>query len=1036
MQLKNLNISSFPIRIIFVVFTLIGFALAPQLSVQLTPSASKANIQINYNWRGAASKTIESSVTTPLEGALSMIDGIENIHSTSSESRGNIQLRLTKNANLPALRFEIAMAIRRIYTQLPEGVSFPTISVNNPTEREQNQPILTYSLVGRVALTDLYQYAKDELSPQLSLVKDLEHIQVVGGNRLEWQIHYQPSQIRALQLNQQDIQVALQRFFQTDAIGFAHLGTHQIAVNLSPQTIITPSDWQNIPIKKINHRIIYLGDIATVQLSEQPPLSYYRINGKNSVRLLFHAQKTANSITLAEHIKSNIHQISLPPHYQLILDSDTTEYLNEELTKIRNRTLLSLVILLFFVLLVHRSWKHTLVVALSLIVNVGIAAIGYYWFGVEMNLYALAGITVSFGLMIDNTIVMVHHIRHYQNQRVFPALLAASLTTVAALVIVFFLPEKWQLSLVAFSKVIIINLVVSLLVSLLFIPAFMEGLAFRKATKTRVKSILKNKKLKIQFHLLYKNTLLFLIRFRTLIIIFIILLFGLPMWMLPKKIDNFTIYNNAISSDTYTETIAPFLNKWLGGTLRLFSWYVYEGSSYQEPEETVLHVQASMQQGSTLEQMNDVFLKIEDYLQPYEKRINQYVTKINHGEYGSMAIHFKSEHSVHFPYLLRHKLIAYSFNLDGVEWNIYGVGKSFNNSSAGQPVSYQVKMMGYNDDILKEQAQVFAKKLTTHQRIKTVNTEGNMNRWAKDKYAYLAIPNRFELAKRQLNWASFSEVLQDFNQNTTPHFYSPSGQPVRFVANNEFLNDIWRLNNMSLDLKDTKANFSDIVQISKQKISNAIHKENQQYIRMLEWEYTGSAKFGNQYLKKCMEEMNLEMPLGYSMEWQTYEWGKEERQQYGLLLLVIGLIFFISAVLFESIRQGLTVILLIPTSFIGIFLTFYGFDFQFDQGGYTSFILTSGLVVNSLILIINDYNGLRRKFPKRNSLDLYLKAFYHKITPILLTIFSTALGLLPFVIGGQQEVFWFSLAVGTIGGLVFSLVIILFFIPLFFVDKP
>jgi len=146
--------------------------------------------------------------------------------------------------------------------------------------------------------------------------------------------------------------------------------------------------------------------------------------------------------------------------------------------------------------------------------------------------------------------------------------------------------------------------------------------------------------------------------------------------------------------------------------------------------------------------------------------------------------------------------------------------------------------------------------------------------------------------------------------------------------------------------------------------------------------------------------------------------------------LVMGLIFFISAIMFESLRQAVVVLLLIPVSFIGIFLTFYLFDFSFDQGGYTSFILVSGLVVNSLILIINDYNDLRKR-RKISSLRLYVKAWQYKIQPIILTVLSTALGLIPFLLNGPSEVFWFAFAVGVIGGLIFSLLVITIVNPVF-----
>jgi multidrug efflux pump subunit AcrB len=84
---------------------------------------------------------------------------------------------------------------------------------------------------------------------------------------------------------------------------------------------------------------------------------------------------------------------------------------------------------------------------------------------------------------------------------------------------------------------------------------------------------------------------------------------------------------------------------------------------------------------------------------------------------------------------------------------------------------------------------------------------------------------------------------------------------------------------------------------------------------------------------------------------------------------------------------------------------------------------------------LNDYNRFRKKQAGRSALDVYLKAFRQKITPIVLTVISTVLGMIPFVMHGQQEVFWFSLAVGTMGGLLFSLLLILFFVPVVLVGR-
>ena len=107
------------------------------------------------------------------------------------------------------------------------------------------------------------------------------------------------------------------------------------------------------------------------------------------------------------------------------------------------------------------------------------------------------------------------------------------------------------------------------------------------------------------------------------------------------------------------------------------------------------------------------------------------------------------------------------------------------------------------------------------------------------------------------------------------------------------------------------------------------------------------------------------------------------------------------------------------------------FDFNFDQGGYASFILLSGNVVCAAIFIISEYNILKKKCPYTSDISLYVKAFNHKIIPILSTVLSTIVGLIPFLIYGEKEPFWFAFGVGTIGGLLMSLLVIPIYLPLF-----
>ncbi len=152
-------------------------------------------------------------------------------------------------------------------------------------------------------------------------------------------------------------------------------------------------------------------------------------------------------------------------------------------------------------------------------------------------------------------------------------------------------------------------------------------------------------------------------------------------------------------------------------------------------------------------------------------------------------------------------------------------------------------------------------------------------------------------------------------------------------------------------------------------------------------------------------------------------------------MLIAVIIYFIGAILFESLRQPLVVISLIPISFIGVFLTFYLTGFRFDQGGFAAFVLLCGIVVNAGFYVINEYNHILRTSGS-SALRCYVKAFNRKIVPIALTVVSTILGLIPFLFEGDGEVFWFSFAIGTMGGMAFSLIALLLYLPLFLPMKP
>ena len=211
-----------------------------------------------------------------------------------------------------------------------------------------------------------------------------------------------------------EIEAAIRDYFQKQQLGIGKLVSNSndaisyISLALSYK-LENKIDWGNIPIKKVGGRIVYLRDIALVRFQEASVNSFYRVNGLNSINIAIYAEKGVNTIKVTKEVKNTVESFKneIAKGYSLKLIQDTTEFVVEELDKIKVRMLFSLLILFALILIINRSFKYVAILFLSIITNLLIALIFYYALQVELQLYSFAGITISFGIIIDNSIIMI-----------------------------------------------------------------------------------------------------------------------------------------------------------------------------------------------------------------------------------------------------------------------------------------------------------------------------------------------------------------------------------------------------------------------------------------------------------------------------------------------------------------------------------------------------------------------------------------------------------------------------------------------------
>lgn len=1019
------------------ILTFVGFAFIPLLSIQLSPSLAHGSIVISYSQPMASPEVIEQQITSKIEARISTLQGIQKISSVSGYNYGNVNIELKKNTDIDQLRFEVAMALRSLYPSLPKEASYPSIQLNAPDNSQQQESFMTLQFSGNANTTDLTQYLHENIQPKLASIAGIYEINTIGGNRIEYTVKYDLEALEIYGFNEETIVAAIERHFKQESLGRNKTDNSNNNTTVSLKNIID-KDW-NIFIGQNNGKLIYLKDLASIQKTEKLATQYYRINGRNALNLIISCEKGVNQIELSNQIRERVIKISreFPPKYTLQIEHDSSEYIKENLQKVGFQAALALVILLVFVGLSIRRWWYMALMVFSLIVNLAIACLFFYIFKIEIHLYSLAALTTSLGLIIDNAIVMIDHYKRHRDLMALTALFGATLTTVAGLVVIFFLPEESQLLLSDFSIVLVITLLASLLVSLFLIPALME----KFQEKFDVYQVEKPSYIKVRLSNLYLKIIISFLKYKKVLFFAAVMAFGLPIFLLPDSLSEKTkgheIYNFVFANDWFQENLKPILYKTLGGSLRLFVQNVYDAGYYTNPDRTILYINVGLPNNSTLEQMNQIFEILENKCLKYAE-VEKCISNIHSAQNGQMAIYFteKAENEG-FAYNMKSIMLQASTEMSGIDWDIYGVGQGFSqNVNNGESSTFNVLMKGYNYNGLERQAKDFKNLLEKHPRIQNVNINKSRNWYGgKNLFEYkLAIDHEF-LAIHNISKNILAKKLNNLSSMPTTDIYifnENQYYPVNIIPKESDKRDIWSLENSVLNIDSARTKMKNIVGIGKQNVMNEIYKENQEYLRTVVFTYNGSNTFGERFLDESLVQINQKMPLGYSAKKQTYNWQKEQKStQYWLIGLVILLIYLVCAIVFESFLQPLALILIIPLSFIGVFMVFYFFDLNFDQGGYASFILLSGNVVSAAIFIISEYNILKHKFPKVSDLQLYRKAFNHKILPVFLTVFSTIVGLIPFLIFGEKEVFWFAFGVGTIGGLVMSMMVIPVFLPLF-----
>jgi hydrophobe/amphiphile efflux-1 (HAE1) family protein len=415
-------------NVIAVVTVLFGIVAMRQLPVERYPAITPPTVVVSANYPGANAKVVADTVAAPIE---QQVNGTENMMymSSTSSADGSYALTITFEieTNLDDAQVLVQNRVAIAEPSLPEEVRRQGLSV----KKQSSNIVLAVSLTSPKKKYDalfLSNYATLRLRDELSRVDGVGEVMVRGVGSYAMRIWLDPDRLAVRQLTTQEVIAALSR--QNVQVAAGQVGQPPSPHGQRFQMTITtlgrlsePRQFEEIVIKSGGTgQVVYLRDVARVELGAQNYDSFASRNGMDSANVLIYQLPGSNAIEVAHAVRAAMERIkpTLPDGMEYSIPFDTTKFVESAIHEVYLTLFEAGLLVLVVILVFLQSWRALLVPATTVPVTI----IGAFAFmpalGFSVNMLTLFGLVLAIGIVVDDAIVIVENAMHHIEQGLTP----------------------------------------------------------------------------------------------------------------------------------------------------------------------------------------------------------------------------------------------------------------------------------------------------------------------------------------------------------------------------------------------------------------------------------------------------------------------------------------------------------------------------------------------------------------------------------------------------------------------------------------
>lgn len=1001
-----------PITVIMCTLIIVGFGIfsLTNLRVTLFPSLNIPVLAISSGYQNVAPEDIDRLIATPIEGAVSAIEGIESLESRISRGSAFVILRLYDGTDIRKTELKVQKAIDQIRADLPAQARPPTIFQFDPETR----PIMQLSInSGLKGLDELRNLAVDIVEPRLERIVGLASADTRGG--LERRIYVDVSPMRLAQHNIVPSEIENAITSNNTQLPMGNVIAQNISYSVRAESMYETVDQIKKTIVKISENgiPIRVEDVADVSDGFTEVTSLVKVNGNSSVSIEVQKNSDANILDVVNAVYAAVPSINevLPPGVELRVLSDEGQAVDDSINNLAQSSLFALFVVVLVILIFMGGWRISFVVATSIPVSIAATFATMYAADLTLNIFTISALALAIGLLVDNSIVVTESIarkmedgmRRFEaalagtNEVVGP-LLGSTLTTLGVFIPITLISGVQGVFFKEFAITISFAIGISFLSSIILVPVLSVLVLDRDQFAKRNFMFKAINKLENGYGFILK-------------------------WILRNK---------------WLPTLA--LLGIMVGTVFLYTGISKEG--FPETDSGEIDVDVNLPEGTRLVKTIGVLDEFEQILLK-KPEIETVVASIGRSRFseqtnrGSFTLKLvpleeRTVTSAEVAASLRQELVAPGATVRAsVEGGGIRIGGRGFRSGGG---SIRLSLIGPEMSELLAVSKQIEDKLLEDPNIIAVD---NGRTDPTPELQFIVDRNRVGLLG-----SGIGDVANNLRTQTLGNqagYFRADGREIPIevrTAKNSLKSreDLFDLE--VLQYEDQRIPVIAVGEFVETKGVDSYSKRNREILLDVSIQFNGDAtEYRNLITNYFTSEVI--MPEGYRYEFtgatQEAQQGAQQFLFAGLAALV--LMFMIMASLFENFRDPFVIWLCIPMAIFGALLSLIILGSPLSTTGYIGLFMLVGIIVNNGIVLV-DYMHLRTRgmsydLTKGSEfLEGIMIACKRRMRPILLTAITTICSMIPLSLelGAGAEI-WSPLAKTVIGGLTFGVLFTLFITP-------